>query len=243
MWKMFYQLRSSDEFIQQWSDLSVTANNPMQPVLYQHLTDLIFRILIDDHFKVEYIDQDGTSEITHDEASALRYAAGYILRHVRENLEKGHHELKEELILCLMALTKDRNSEEHSTLEEWTTLIDRGGLWHIKEVTFQLFCEIESETRACLENLTKPSPPKKAETIERIIHNDEVQFYWLISTADFEIDDKGTHDLLLHKIVELFVTMRGYSKAGAWMEKYKQATKQSTQRSKSLRRDLHDIDS
>jgi len=76
--------------------------------------------------------------------------------------------------------------------------------------------------------------------IRKVIEDEDVQFYWIISTADFEIDDMETHDLLLYKIVELFITMHGFSKASAWMEKYKQSVKKTTQRSKSLCRDLHD---
>ena len=34
-----------------------------------------------------------------------------------------------------------------------------------------------------------------------------IGFHWLIATADFEIDDKETHDALLKMIVELCVTI------------------------------------
>ena len=34
------------------------------------------------------------------------------LSQLLDEIERGSHELKEELILCLMALVKDRNSEE-----------------------------------------------------------------------------------------------------------------------------------
>ena len=65
-------------------------------------------------------------------------------------------------------------------------------------------------------------------------------YYWKAVTADFDIEDQEVHDLLLHKVVELFLTIRGHSKASAWMEKYKQINKKSTQHSKSLRCDVHD---
>ena len=42
-----------------------------------------------------------------------------------------------------------------------------------------------------------------------------------IATADFEFDDRETHEKLLHMIVELYLTIRGYSYASARMEKYK----------------------
>ena len=69
--------------------------------------------------------------------------------------------------------------------------------------------------------------------------DDNVQFYWLIASADFEIDDAETKDLLLTKIVQLFLTVRGFSLAGVSMEIHKQSTKKGTQRAKSLRRDVY----
>ena len=54
-------------------------------------------------------------------------------------------------------------------------------------------------------------------------------FYWFIATADFEIDDEQVHKMLLKMIVELYITMRGFSYASEWMEKFKKSTKQSTQ--------------
>ena len=74
----------------------------------------------------------------------------------------------------------------------------------------------------------------------RKVEDKVVQFYWIISTADFKIDDMVAHDLLLYKIVEIFITIRGFSKASAWIEKYKQSVKKTTQCSKSVHRDLHD---
>jgi len=76
--------------------------------------------------------------------------------------------------------------------------------------------------------------------IKRIISDDDVLFYWEIASADFEIDNHETKSLLLTKVVQLFLTVRGFSFAGVTMERHKQYTKKSTQRSKSLRRDLYD---
>ena len=99
---------------------------------------------------------------------------------------------------------------------------------------------MEYQVRDVLKSLEKPLPPCKADIIKNVIIDDDVQFHWLITTADFEIDDEETHDALLKMIVELYVTIRGFSKANAWLEKYKQSTKTTTQRTKSLRRELND---
>ena len=102
--------------------------------------------------------------------------------------------------------------------------MDTGGLWYIKSTTYQLFYAIKCKIREVLSALLKPSAPSKAEIIKTIANNENVKFYWLIATAEFEIDDKEIHEVLLAKIVRKLLTIRGLSKAGAWMEKFKQTT-------------------
>lgn len=73
-----------------------------------------------------------------------------------------------------------------------------------------------------------------------IIHDEDFLFYWVIATADFEIESEEIHDILLNMIVKLYVTMRGFSYASMLMEKFKQSLRKSMQRSKSLHRDLYE---
>ena len=61
--------------------------------------------------------------------------------------------------------------------------------------------------------LAHPIPPSKPQMIQNITNDEDVKFYWLIASADFEIDDQEIHDLLLEKIAELYVTVRGFSYA------------------------------
>ena len=77
------------------------------------------------------------------------------------------------MILYLMQLVKDKSRLECETDEEWTKMIDRDGLWHVKETTFQLFCAIENQVRAIL-NDKNPSPPSKAEIIQHVTSDDLV---------------------------------------------------------------------
>ena len=72
----------------------------------------------------------------------------------------------------------------------------------------------------------------------KIIASNAVQFCWLIATAEFEIDDKETHEVLPAKIVQELLTISGFAKAGEWMEKFKQTTKKSTQCARSLQNEL-----
>ena len=232
--------RSSGEFITNWVNFLKDANLTPTPIFYQHLTDVIFRELIKSHFVGSIDDTTPATAVTDHEAGALRYAAGYVCRHLRKKMESGGHEFKEELVLCLMALVRSGNCEECGTDEEWTRMMDRGGLWYVKETTYSLFLAIEEEARQCLKTLSSQRPKCKQEIVKIIISNEDVLFYWIIATADFEIEDEEIHDMLLNMIVELYVTMRGFSYASMWMEKFKKSFKKSTQRSKSLRRDLYE---
>ena len=69
LWKGFFQLRCAQGFIKQWTDFIVVVDEPVKPVLFQHLTDLVFQVLFQNHFGEEV-----SSEITANESSALQYA-------------------------------------------------------------------------------------------------------------------------------------------------------------------------
>jgi len=72
--------------------------------------------------------------------------------------------------------------------------MDRGGLWYVKETTFLLFLAIEEETRQCLKTLSSSHMKCKQEIVMSITSDEDVLFYWVISTADFEVENKEIHD-------------------------------------------------
>jgi len=111
----------------------------VEPVLYQHLTDKIFEILVQEYYHQEHLDPEVTS-MQQNERSVLRYITGYTCRHLCKKIEKENDEIKEEMVLCLMTLIKDRDESGCETDEKWANSLDRGGLWHVKESTYQLFC-------------------------------------------------------------------------------------------------------
>ena len=136
------------------------------------------------------------------------------------------------MVLCLIELVKHPQDSEAKieTDEQWTELIDRGCLWCVKEMTYQFFCAVDHVIREALMTIKNPSlATTKTRNAKRVIEDDDVQFYWLIVTSDFEIDDDEIHKILLHKIAELYVTVRRFSLASGWLEQYKQQTKTSNQ--------------
>ena len=68
-----------------------------------------------------------------------------------------------------------------------------------------------------------------------MIEDEDVAFYWSMLSADWEECDSQA---LLELVVNMFVTIRGFSFASAWVEKYKTASAKSLQKSKGLRTTL-----
>jgi len=130
-----------------------------------------------------------------------------VSRHLHKKIESGSHEFKEELILCLMELVRSENCEECRTDEEWTRMMDRGDYGRLKKLHF-CFLVIEEETRQCLKTLSSSHPKCKQEIVMSITSDEDVLLYWIISTADLEVENKEIHNILLNMIVELYVTMR-----------------------------------
>ena len=153
LWRNYFILKTSKRLIKKWTEFIKIVNIGIKPPLYQHLTDIIFKGQIQNYFKMLHTCSTEPSEptdgptvhITPTEKNVLQYIAGYICRQLRKKIERTSHKLKEELILCLMDMTKDGDMEDHGTDEEWTDLMDRGGLIHVKDTVHQLICAIETE--------------------------------------------------------------------------------------------------
>ena len=177
--------------------------------------------------------------LTTTEANALRYAAGYVCRNVTGKLKRAKSSNNQELVDCISRLTKI-DDEECGHAEEWTKLVNRGGLWKLREPTFKVFCAFEEETRHLLKDiLLERSHGMKEKLVTQLISSEEVQFYWSIAAADFDTDNEDTCNEVLKHLAEMYITIRWFAFASAWTESYKQNLKKSTQRSNRLRGKLY----
>ena len=55
--------------------------------------------------------EEDPAELKKAENGALRYVAGYTCRQSWKKLERESHEFKEEMVLCLMRMVKDKDPE------------------------------------------------------------------------------------------------------------------------------------
>ena len=241
MWHQYHSLRISGTFKRNWTQfIQTSTQQPADPSFYQHVSDILFDELIKQKFplqKKENIPKD--TAITNEEANVICYAAGYTLRTVKKKLGTSVHRLKEEIVECIMDLLVDEvDMKEEEVAAEWVRAVDRGGLWHIKSGTFFLFCAKAEELRSYLKvsRVKEISDGAKMGIVGAIISNADVAFYWSMLCTGAGDEEK---EELLSRIVDLWVTIRGFSFARSWMEMFKQANKRGTQRAKALRKDLH----
>ncbi len=236
MWEAYHKLRTSAVFKSMWVQfLETSAAVGACPIFYQYVTDRLFKAMIMHHFPVSPEAVNGAEPeigLTYEEINALRYAAGYVPRALRTKLERGSHPLKEELVLCLYEMTEDDGQEGSSQSEDWINLVDRGGLKHVNSATYMLFAAMELCIR---KRLRKSSQPTLDHLKEEILADEDVQFHWSILSANW---DEEEAEPLLPLIVQQWVTIRGFSYASAWMEKHKQSTKKSVQKTKGIRKQL-----
>eukprot|EP00731_Ephydatia_muelleri_P004333 Em0002g509a len=154
MWTAFHKLRTSADFRSKWEGLFKHCHEEaVHPPLFQQITDiiLIFKKVL--AYKVSVLqqqDEEQVVELTRAEENALRYAAGYVCKQVSKKLKSSTDPSKQDLFLCMEMLRRDSAVDSECETSEdsslWMDIIDRGGLWHIKDDVFPVFYAMEEET-------------------------------------------------------------------------------------------------
>ena len=239
MWGLLHSTRTSAKFIAAWEQLmSLTLGKLASPIFYQYITDLLFRDLVKRQYPLPARSEEPQSlpPLDYQEHNALRYAAGYVMRNLRQRLERGSHPLKEELVLCLEEMCEVDDKEDDCSAD-WTKQINRGGLKLVNGNTYQLFVAIETRLRQFLRVTSAESISDgiKSVLMETISGDEDVLFFWTILTAEWEGEEEK---VLLSMVIELWITIRGFSFARSFLEMYKQLNKKTVQKSKGLRKKL-----
>ena len=207
------------------------------PAFFQFVTHTIFKWLM----KAQYPLADGSATespgrpLTYQEQNALRYVAGYVIRKLCSQYEASHHPKKNDVIFFLFELAGDEVVEDGDT-EAWTNIVDRGGLWHINDLTYTLFVTIEEVVRRFLTLGTNNQQEgmRKAMT-EAVLKSNDVLFQWCLIAAS---SDDNTAALVLHEIVDLYVKVRGFAFASSCLELYKQEHQKTLQKRRALRSEV-----
>ena len=181
-------------------------------------------------------DEEQVVELTRAEENALRYAAGYVCKQDSKKLKSSTDPSKQDLFLCMEMLRCDSAVDSECETSEdsslWMDIIDRGGLWHIKDDVFPVFYAMEEEVRRFIRN---PSRKQSALDVKQlsnaILSCEDVLFFWSIATIQL---DENEEKLLLKKITKLWITVRGFAYTSTWIEQYKQKKSQVLQKKKAL---------
>ena len=94
--------------------------------------------------------------------------------------------------------TKDKDSDKCDSAEEWSV---QGWFVVREEHNILQFVAIEEEVTKCLKQLLTGSGHKSA-IVKSIVESEEVEFYWLITQADFNVGNEETYKLLLYKLLK-----------------------------------------
>ena len=140
MWGRYYKLRSSDSYRVTLSKFLEALGREAIAVFYQFVTDSLLEQLIKLRYPIMVESLDDEASLDFEECSPIRYAAGYVLRSLTKKLSRSKN--KQELINCLQEMPEGADkSTDNST--EWVRVVDRGGLIHVNDSTYNVFAEIE----------------------------------------------------------------------------------------------------
>ena len=243
MWGIYHTIRSSTSFKDVWTKfLKDIVKTDAIPILFQLITDKVFHKEVRSHFPVSERQPtiEGSMTFTFEEENAIRYIAGYIHQNISKKIMSSSRTNKEEIQHALNDFLKEKEAtsvQASTSSTDWLEMLDRGKLTYVNNAAHNAFCCIELKIRSHL-RISKVkciSEGTRQKMMDDIINCEDVQLCWSLISSD--MSDEIGHELLMIA-VEIWIKVRGFSFAKAYMELYKQQNKKSLQKSKSLRKAL-----
>ena len=238
----FHALRTSDTFHTTWStflELSIRCNPG--PAFYQHITQSILTNHIDQKYAVSQEHEAPLiPELNTIEQNALRYFAGYLWKKIISQIVKSNHEHQRTLLLFMNNASGTDEIDTNDYSEEWTNIMNRGGLYQVSTAIYHLFYQMEVKIRQYYSLKRAVLEPKgKKEIIKEVCESEEVTHQWQLLTEDEE--DLRVVDELYEMIVSEFVTVRGFYFASSIVEVYKKISSKSLQKTIGLRKTIQTL--
>ena len=245
LWILFHKF-SITEGIQTCEKYDKKMNLNAHEIFWQMLMEREFLNHIAQSLSPSNADNEVCCErkVTDVEENAIRYAAGAVIR----KLEKKYTQLKAQSAQqCVMALKEmggklsTRTHIAKHPSQEYITLADCGGLYHIEDRVYSLFLVIEiivyKELSVLFNNKGAHIEKVKKDNLSWVCDDEEVQLTWQFISST-TIEEKDVRQKLLIEIVHLWITTRGYSMASAAKESLKEHKKECVKGKKALRKDL-----
>ena len=238
MWRNFIAFRISRDHFLLWNNFLMSSVKRGGPILFQHITNYIWKELIKQQHPISappppHHASVNEVKLTHDEMSIVRYTTGYIPRNLIPVVDRSARPNKRSLRMCLLdMIEQDGLGDEESN--DWVRELNRGGLNEVTNNMFRAVCAMELCVKKYLEqqDMTKPTAAFQDQLLKLLGDNKEVERHWNEVSSEWDPEESA---LLFKMVTELWVTTRGNSYVSAWIEKWKQANKTTTQKAKGLR--------
>ena len=218
--------------------------------------DIFWQLVLETKFRQQVIvalkpnSVSGTSDssvrtLTDVEIRAIHYTAGHVIRKLESKYVKLKNKEGTECVKVLNEMAKKMSSHKVTSsnhqASEWTSLIDRGGLYYVEDIVYYLFIAldliIDKELTTIFEKKGKGIEKVKKEKLSWVCDDDDVQFIWCMVSPS-TIVEESVRQKLLRDIAYTWITIRGHSKAQRLKEEYKTLKAQTVKRKKSLRKEL-----
>lgn len=243
MWSDYHHLISSQEFKDSWTAFLKKMGTNSHPSLYQFVTTKLMDSLIMQQLPIPGVSFNTPGlapELTTVEENALRYVAGYVVKHTRDKIRSSRHTMQETLLHGLDQLCSTHHPHNYCEVEseQWINSVDRGGLVHVTHDTFMIFHSMEMELRQHFnkQRIADMQDESRTQLKESIVADVDVQFYMDRAADELEKEEKSE---LLRMIVDIYIVVRGFAFARSLLESHKQIQKKALQKSRGLRKSLH----
>ena len=176
-------------------------------------------------------------ELSADEKNALLYACGYVPVALLRKYKKRKDPKSLSYVECLLNMAIGAFEESfYDYCRKWFEEINRGGAFEVSDEAYNFFLAVEMNVRSSLTTLlqkgsSQATEDQKKTLLQNLSENEDILFYWSLISVDCDSSSE-----LLAEILALWVTIRGCSIAGCWMEQYKRLSQDSSKA--TLRRGL-----
>ena len=205
------------------SAVHIEANDQL---LQQSVNQRLFEMLLPEQFASQSSPVLSRSySLTKDKLNVLQYVGGYVPHALLKRFEKLKGIQYEQFIECLGEMAvESEHTDVFDYTKEWISKVNRGGLFPLNDVAYQLFIGMEKIIQVILPtylSTLRPSDQKSKENfqlqvIDQVCNSDDVQWHWTLLSTCIESEDHAIE--LLRKIVTLTVTIRGFALAASWLE-------------------------
>lgn len=235
MWAAFYQFRAT-ELCTMWTGMITGLALPAKFKdlwLAQTVSRLVLESSIKSRNFFPSADAVVRLELDMDEHNALRYAAGYVMLSMKK---KTSCKVTSDWIKRQVDTDSVTSTTFQDFTKEWITKVNRGGLFCINDELYDVFVAMEKAIRPFLKDMAANGGMEKEKVMDCILDDSELQEKWS-EKSDELCEEMGKK--LLRGIVNLWVTIRGFSYASALVEEYKRlcgALKRKRAHRKELKR-------